>query len=167
MNNKRQKRTANRHTAGKSASKTKSSKRNGWNPRRIIIVTLALTALLGISATGIAALKKDWEEIRDLSVIGNGIPTIVQVHDTSCRLCKALKSNTETALRRNFSDRFQYKIADIKTGKGKRFQLEHNVPNVTLLMFDGDGKLRMNLNGVKEVKSLNRQFDDFLKTWAK
>lgn len=167
MNKTRKNKPVSRHSLSKSAPKIKSSRHKRWNVRRIFIVALTLSALFGISLTGVAALKKDWEKIRDLSVIGNGIPTIVQVYDSKCKLCRALKSNTETTLRKNFKDRFQYKIADIKTGKGRRFQLEHDVPHVTLLLFDSDGQLRMNLNGVKEVPDLNRQFDDFLKTWAK
>ena len=36
---------------------------------------------------------------QDLSVIGNGTPSIVQIHDPSCQLCAQLQKETRKALR--------------------------------------------------------------------
>ena len=126
----------------------------GW--KTIAVVMGLLTA----SAAGLAAYKKSWEEAHDLSVIGNGSHTIVQVHDPGCRLCRALKSNTEQALDAMDSD-IQYRIANIKTTEGRQIQHRYEVPHVTLLLIGPDGKLWRTLTGVKGAKTLQHVFEQF------
>ncbi|PON18762.1 hypothetical protein C2W62_06185 [Candidatus Entotheonella serta] len=94
---------------------------------------VVMVGLLAVAAAGLASYQKNWEEIHDLSVVGNGTPTIVQIHDPNCQLCQALRSNTEKALAKSDAN-IQFRIANIHTDKGRRLQREHNVPHVTLLV---------------------------------
>ena len=126
----------------------------GWKAIAVIL------GLLTVSATGLATYKKSWEEAHDLSVIGNGTHTVVQVHDPGCRLCRALKSNTEQALARIDSD-IQYRIANIKTSEGRQIQHRYEVPHVTLLLFGPGGKLWRTLTGVKGADTLEHVFEQF------
>ena len=119
-------------------------------PWKLISVGLIMILL---SYTGLAAYKQNWNEIHDLSVIGNGEPTIVQVHDPGCPSCRALKSNTQSALKRLDSD-LQYRIASLKTPEGRTLAHRHQVGKITLLIFDGDGELINSYQGVKSVDTL-------------
>ncbi|MFT5175485.1 MAG: hypothetical protein ACI8W7_003675, partial [Gammaproteobacteria bacterium] len=121
---------------------------------------LVMAGLLAVSAAGLAAYKKNWEQAHDLSVIGNGVHTIVQIHDSGCRLCRALKSNSEKALARMDAN-IQFLIADINTGEGRQLQHKHEVPHVTLLLFGPDGKLWRTLTGVKDAETLQHVFEQF------
>lgn len=122
---------------------------------------LIISALLVASATGLRAYKQAWETTHDLSAIGNGVATVVQIHDPGCRLCRSLKSNTETAMN-GLSDSLQYRIADIHTPGGRRLQHRYEVPHVTLLLFEPDGSLARTLTGVKSVDTLRGVFERFL-----
>jgi len=90
----------------------------------------------------------------DLSVIGKGKATLVQIHDPGCQLCRRLKTNVD-AVRPDFEDKVHFKTANIKTNKGAEFAKKHNVPHVTLLIFNRNGKRVNTISGVqtKEVIS--------------
>jgi len=84
----------------------------------------------------------------DLSVIGNGKATLVQIHDPGCQLCRRLKTNVD-AVRPEFEDQVQFKTANIKTSKGAEFAKKHNVPHVTLLIFNRNGRHVNTISGVQ------------------
>ena len=136
--------------------KRKTKKRSYLTWRTLIVVV----GLLAISAVGLASYQQNWEETHDLSVVGNGTPTIVQIHDPSCPLCQALRANTEKALAKSDAN-IQFRIANIHTDKGRRMQREHNVPHVTLLLFEPDGDVWRKLTGVKSVEALSRVIEQF------
>lgn len=77
----------------------------------------------------------------DLSKVGNGKPSIVQIHDPQCGLCKTLQDQTRNVLSQFDEDKFEYMVANIKTKKGAEFAGKYGVPHVTLLLFDKRGKL--------------------------
>ena len=119
-------------------------------------VTVAIVLVLGsLSYVGFAAYKQNWNEMHDLSAIGNGIPTVVQVHDPNCALCRSLKKNTQKAIDRVGGD-IQYRIAGLHTPAGRDFAARYSVGKVTLLTFDGSGKFLNQYQGVKEVATLER-----------
>ncbi|WP_298843506.1 thioredoxin family protein [uncultured Roseobacter sp.] len=90
----------------------------------------------------------------DLSRIGQGKPVVVQVHDPQCPTCTALQKQARRALK-NFGEcDLVYLVADIKTDEGQRFAVEHNVPHVTLLFFDGDGQRVQTLSGMHSSDQL-------------
>lgn len=84
----------------------------------------------------------------DLSVIGNGKATVVQIHDHNCQLCRQLKRNLDS-VKNEFKDDIQFKTANILTKKGARFAEQHQVPHVTLLLFDKHGQRINTLRGVR------------------
>ena len=83
----------------------------------------------------------------DLGRIGNGTPTIVQIHDPQCSACVALQREVRKALAEFDDEELQYVVANIRTAKGGRLAREHGVGNVTLLLFDGEGRRRDTLAG--------------------
>jgi hypothetical protein len=40
----------------------------------------------------------------------------------------------------SIGERLLYRIADISTAQGRQLQSRHDVPHITLLLFDGDSK---------------------------
>ena len=78
----------------------------------------------------------------DLDRIGNGRPTVVQIHDPSCSMCMALQRETRKALERIEGDPVDYVVANISTPEGRNFAASHGVQHVTLLLFDAGGDLR-------------------------
>ncbi len=140
------------HSASSAGSnQARKSRRNG--------LRFALGAILTLSVVGVAlaAFKQQYDIAHDLTVIGNGAPAVVQIHDPNCQLCQRLRRNAESAMR-GLGDQLQYRIADIKTLPGRRLQQRHGVQHVTLLLFDSDGELRNVLSGVKDAETLRRAF---------
>jgi len=132
--------------------KSKSKKRPGLKTFAV------LAALLMVSVAGIASYKQHYSSLTDLSVIGSGVPVVVQVHDPSCPSCRKLKSNTESALARIKGD-LHYRIADLHTGAGRSIASKYNAQKVTLLTFAGDGEYLNSYVGIRSVESLETVFE--------
>jgi hypothetical protein len=133
--------------------------------RRRFVKTLrsigTVVLLCSAAGGGLAAYKRNYDITHDLSVIGNGTPSTVQIHDTGCQLCQRLRRNV-ASVKDEFDDKIQFRIADIHTVDGAALALRHNVPHVTLLLFDARGKLVKVLSGVRSPESLRSAFRTLL-----
>lgn len=98
----------------------------------------------------------------DLTKIGNGIPTIVQIHDPQCPICQALQKEARAALEQFEDGELQYLVANIRQDKGKRLASQHGVQHVTLLLFDGQGERQEILTGPNTSANLEHAFRDLL-----
>ena len=94
----------------------------------------------------------------DLSRIGNGIPAVVQIHDPRCASCVALQREARVAMEAFDTEELQYLVADINNAEGRSFAAAHGVGNVTLLLFDGEGKRRRTLAGSNTSEILAHYF---------
>ena len=83
----------------------------------------------------------------DLSRIGNGIPTVVQIHDPQCSRCAALQREARRAMSGFGDDELQFVVANIRTSEGSALARANGVGHVTLLLFDGNGKRNGTLVG--------------------
>lgn len=124
---------------------------------------LARNSAIGVSAVagiGFLFVQNVRGSIReqDLSRIGNGTPTIVQIHDPQCSLCRSLQSETRQALRQFEESELDYVVANIRTSEGSSFALRYGVPHVTLLLFDGRGRLQSTLRGQRSSEELGVAF---------
>ena len=99
-----------------------------------------------------------YAEEHDLTRVGQGNVAIVQIHDPQCPTCTALQKQTRAALR-DFDDcGLTYLVADITTQDGAAFARKYRVPNVTLLLFDGDGRLHRTVQGLQQSAQLAEVF---------
>ncbi len=98
----------------------------------------------------------------DLSKIGNGIPTVVQIHDPQCPTCRALQREVRTALSAFNDGDLQYLVANIRSAEGRSLALAHDVGHVTLLLFDGNGERRDVLVGSNTAEDLEEAFRQHL-----
>lgn len=102
----------------------------------------------------------------DLSRLGKGTPTIVQIHDPQCRLCVALQKEARAALTHFDDDQLDYIVANIRTPEGSALAGRYGVSNVTLLLFDGKGELKQVLNGPQNSAFLRSSFSAHLNTYG-
>lgn len=100
----------------------------------------------------------------DLSRIGNGMPTIVQVHDPNCPRCVELQGEARDALAEFEDGELQYLVANIRSESGRDFAQEHGVGHVTLILFDGEGRRRDVLVGNNSSEILTREFRRLLRS---
>ena len=102
----------------------------------------------------------------DLSKIGQGTPSIVQIHDPQCPLCQDLQRQTRRALKGFDDDELTYLVANVKTEQGSAFAAYHGVPHVTLLLFDGAGEMVQVIRGPNNADVLRDMFDAHLKEYG-
>lgn len=95
---------------------------------------------------------------QDLSRLGNGIPTVVQIHDPQCPRCRALQKEVREALSELDGDEIQYLVANIRQPEGRSLAAAHGVGHVTLLLFDGSGTRRGVLVGENRSDILLGEF---------
>ncbi len=94
----------------------------------------------------------------DFSRLGNGIPTVVQIHDPQCPRCRALQKETRAALSQLDDGQIQYLVANIRQAEGRELAAAHGVGHVTLLLFDGEGNRRGVLAGERSSDLLLVEF---------
>ncbi|MGI9388293.1 MAG: hypothetical protein ACR2OX_12765 [Methyloligellaceae bacterium] len=95
---------------------------------------------------------------KDFSQIGNGIPTVVQIHDPQCPKCVALQRETRDALCEFDDTQLQFVVANIRTAEGRQLATTHRVSNVTLLLFDAAGRRQSVLSGPNKSEYLTGAF---------
>jgi hypothetical protein len=98
----------------------------------------------------------------DLSVIGNGSATVVQIHDHNCQLCRQLKSNLDS-VKSDFKENIQFKTANILAKKGADFARQYQVAHVTLLFFNKQGQRVNTLQGVSSKDEIRRALQQLVK----
>lgn len=130
--------------------------------RRGFISSVRNGAIGLVAAGGLGAyvvhLYQSTSHEHDLSRVGNGTASVVQIHDRQCQLCLALQKETRQALESLDGDKPDYVIADIRTDKGLSFANKHGAKHVTLLLFDKAGKLRQVINGQRGSNELRQAF---------
>ncbi|MEM9574664.1 MAG: thioredoxin family protein [Pseudomonadota bacterium] len=147
----------------KPASNTEKSQLKPANPSRRDFMGNAATYGLGAAALGgigywavdsvIAGIAEG-----DISRIGNGVPSVVQIHDPQCSVCARLMRQTRNALD-NFDDgELQFLVANIKSGEGRELAAKYGVPHVTLLLFNKVGRHVHTISGVQSSDVLTPLF---------
>lgn len=124
--------------------------------RRLFIKSVVGLGVMGAGAGALSAYDSNKKALHDLTVIGAGKPVVVQIHDTSCPICRRLKSRTVNVLDKQ--TRIEYRIADIVTAKGRALQEKYGVQKTTLLLFDAEGKLVDTVFGLQTIEQLERLF---------
>ena len=118
--------------------------------------------LLGVGGAFAMDFKSKMTE-GDLSRIGQGVPTIVQIHDPNCGMCRDLQRETRAALKQFEGDAVTYLVANIRSGQGAAFAAGMGLPHVTLVLFDETGKHVHTVSGVTPRSQLVQTFRRLLK----
>lgn len=128
--------------------------------RRSALKILAGVGITGLGVTSLHAYDKNQRTLHDLTVIGSGDPVIVQIHNPSCPTCRRLKSAVSTAIKSRPG--IQFRLADITTPEGKSLQDKYDVPHVTLLFFNGEGKHLHTTRGLLTADQVRNNIDGYL-----
>lgn len=137
-------------------NKTKSPK--PFNYKKTFTRLFTALCFLAVIAVPVYAYMQNSKVEHDLSVVGNGTATVVQIHDPGCRLCNQLKSNLGD-VKDEYTDKVQFKTANILKQKGKNFAAKYQVPHVTLLFFDKKGTRVDTLQGVSSSADIKSSLD--------
>ena len=128
---------------------------------KLIYGSVGLVGLGGLGYWGAAAFVRTVNE-SDLSRIGQGRPAIVQIHDPQCTLCLTLQKQTRSALAAYDQDSFEFLVANINSRSGRELATRHGVPHVTLLLFDGSGKMMRVVRGPTSEQNVKNSISAFL-----
>ncbi|MDA3949259.1 MAG: hypothetical protein PF508_08530 [Spirochaeta sp.] len=127
--------------------------------RIAVIGAVVVLIALGLGAT-IAAVERSEDRVHDLTAVGQGVPAVVQVHDTTCPVCSELRANIER-IEDDFSDdQLVIRVADIHTDAGERFARRYTTQRrVTLLFLDGEGEITDIQTGLQTAAQLKDSFE--------
>lgn len=131
--------------------------------RELVVSYLFKGTLIAAVGGGAALFAADFRSKvmeQDLSIVGKGTPTIVQIHDPSCSMCAALQSQTRKALRSFSDEQVIYRVANIRTQEGLDWQTKEALPHVTLVFYDAKGERLTTIEGVtpkSEIEATIRQ----------
>jgi thioredoxin-like negative regulator of GroEL len=152
----------NKRKKVKHSKKSKQQEKKPFNWKKWVKKVTIFTAFI-ILIVGSFFIYTDSKRAEyDLSVIGNGTATLVQIHDHNCRLCRQLKSNLDS-VKSEFKEKIQFKTANILSNKGAAFASKHQVPHVTLLFFDKRGKRINMLQGVSSKEDIRKALQSLAK----
>lgn len=155
------------------ARKTQKRKKTGTTPaqsgaqsrrttlRQIVTVGIGGAVLVGGGGVFAMDFRKKLQE-QDLSVIGQGVPVVLQIHDPQCSSCAALQRQTRRALKSFDGGEIIYRVANIQTADGAARQRREALPTVTLALFDGDGERVHVIEGVTPAEDLVHAFRQHL-----
>lgn len=139
------------------ADKAAEAPAEGLSRRRVL--RIAGFGVLGAGAAGAAGyagvgMFRQHAREHDLTQIGQGKPSVVQVHDPKCPTCTALQRQTRRAMKQFGECDLLYLVADITQPEGQIFAQRHGVGNVTLVLLDGQGQAVQVLAGMRQRAEL-------------
>ncbi len=143
------------------AQKAKQNRDASQSRRKFLLLPVAAVAIGG-TAFGLNAVAVGKQEMHDLSVIGNGKPAVVQIHDPSCPTCRRLKNIMKNTI--DSDDPVNYRLADITTPEGKSLQDKYRVPKITLLFFDAKGKHVHTTQGIRTSEEIKETVENLFET---
>jgi hypothetical protein len=134
--------------------------------RRVFFITFSNAALVTAVGGGFSWYLVDevcaTTREHDLTRIGNGVPTVVQIHDPQYSICAALQKEARDAVS-NFDDtELQFLAANIRQDKGRARANKHGVQHITLLLLDGKGNKQSVLMGPNKSEYLTTAFRSFV-----
>ena len=100
----------------------------------------------------------------DLTRIGQGIPTIVQIHDPQCGDCQVLEGQIRSILSDYDDTDVTYLVAYLTGTEGQAFAGRYGVGRVTLVLLDGAGTLVHIIRGPIEKEALRQAIAGYLAT---
>lgn len=151
--NKRNTSAAQRTTAAPPQDESRRAFLSRSGKYAIGAVVLGGSAVFGVGAVRATAYEQD------VGRVGQGVPTVVQIHDPNCPLCASLQKATRKALKGFDPSELDYVVANVKTDEGRAFANAHGQLHVTLMLMDPSGQPMRILNGQQDSQDLRRIFE--------
>ncbi|MFY0663994.1 MAG: hypothetical protein JXQ97_05170 [Natronospirillum sp.] len=148
-----------KHTAAKNKKQATAPKKRTLMQQLRRLRGIGITLLVIVAIGGVAWFyQAQHADMRDVSVIGNGTPTVVQLYDQNCVTCRQLDKNAKAAMR-GYNDDLQFRIVNLNVPSGQAFAQRYNGGQTTLLYFDGNGRHVTTVTGVQSSADLQESFD--------
>lgn len=120
---------------------------------------LVAMAILAVPAAWMAMEAYQARIRADLSVLGSGVPVVVQVHDQRSRESRRLHDRVAGVLE-GVEPALEWRVVDVNSEAGRRLAREYGADRLTLLLFDGRGELVQRLRGDPGGEVLEAAFVD-------
>jgi hypothetical protein len=155
---KKQKRQASAEALAKQENLQKNERKMRMTRR--FAIAAPVVAIAGyFTTTSVQAIMSE----ADLSKVNGGKPSIVQIHDPQCPLCRTLQKQARKAMKTLDEGSFEYLVANIRSEDGLAFSSKYGVGHVTLLLFDAQGEMVEVVRGPSDVETLTRVFQAHLR----
>ncbi|MGM0673550.1 MAG: hypothetical protein ACQETQ_02515 [Spirochaetota bacterium] len=126
---------------------------------RLVLAGAAVVLVLIAGGGVLYGLRQSEEQVRDLSAVGDGVPAVVQVHDSTCPVCNELRGNVASIEDEFTDDELLIRVADVHTDDGVDFAADYTTARqATLLFIDGDGELLDVQTGAQAPETLLQSF---------
>ncbi|MEP5152053.1 hypothetical protein [Planktotalea sp.] len=150
---KKQKQQASAEALAKKEHELKRERTSRMTRRFAIAAPVVLVAGY-FTTTSVQAIMSE----ADLTKINGGKPSIVQIHDPQCPLCRTLQKQARKAMKTLEGGSFEYLVANIRSEDGLAFSSKYGVGHVTLLLFDAEGEMVEIVRGPSDVETLTQVF---------
>lgn len=111
----------------------------------------------GLAFWSVKSIQADLAE-QDTSVVGQGTPAVVQIHEVGCAACVNLQRETRAALDMLDDGDINYRVAYLSSRDGLAFASKYGASYTTLLLFNGDGDLLRRIVGETPRNTLQAAF---------
>jgi hypothetical protein len=132
--------------------------------RNRLMVGSFIVFFLLVAGVGWTVVQQRTRQVYDLSVVGQGVPVVVQVHDTTCPICVDLRQSIDQISPSYASNQLLFRIADVSNPEAVSFIAPYTTNRrVTLLFFNGQGDLVNTLVGAQSALSLREAFGSLIR----
>lgn len=115
-----------------------------------------ITVAIVVAALAIAATQLPRGFSGDVSVIGQGKPAVVLVHNKESVLSQNLM-NLLGDVRKDYEEHVKFIVVDIATDIGRTFVANHQLDDsIMLVLFDGSGRVRGTLPNIGDESGLRK-----------
>ncbi|MGC2048270.1 MAG: hypothetical protein WA635_06645 [Gallionella sp.] len=121
---------------------------------------LAFAFFVVLAVVAVMNLPRGFSD--DLSLVGKGKPSIVFVRDKNAVQTFGLLE-AMNGIRDKYSGQVEFLLTDFDTQQGRAFMAANDVPRVTLVLLDADGKKVKVLYAPQSAESLQQEIDGLLK----
>ncbi|QTF93454.1 hypothetical protein [Halomonas sp. BM-2019] len=93
----------------------------------------------------------------DLSVLGSGVPVVVQLHDRRNAESRRFHDRVARALR-GVEPPLEWRVVEVRSEDGRRLARDYGAGRQTLLLYDGRGEVVRVLRGERSEEALGAVF---------
>jgi hypothetical protein len=148
-----------RHKTSSASRRAADTRRRSpaFRPGNWLRGLLIAMAILAVPVAWMAMEAHNARVRGDLSVIGSGVPVVVQVHDRRNRESRRLHDHVERALAR-LDGPLEWRVVDANSQQAASLARDYGAGRLTLLLFDGRGEMVRMKHGVESVDALEAVF---------
>jgi signal transduction histidine kinase len=147
----------NRHKRHRKSPGLVRRPRRRLRPGHWLRIVLVAMAILAVPATWMAMDAYESRSRADLSVLGSGVPVVVQVHERRNAESRRLHDRVSRALR-SVEPPLEWRVVEVRSEEGRRLARDYGADRLTLLLYDGRGEVVRVMRGELGEEALGAAF---------